>query len=178
MPYTVQQKTATSVAVFCCTQENPGVHLSHMELKDITKEAVIISENGTFAEALDMMLNNHTNTLLVSGEDGILVGEVSVSDLFEGMIPITEDGDAAMAHFADEMHFKEALHNAKETPVFEFMSSDFHAITPDDDLVAVAAIAVGHGRARMPIVDHENRPIGMVSRQGLKQILGKYMHQR
>lgn len=149
-----------------------------MELKDITKEAVIISENSTFAEALDMMLNNHTNTLLVTDDDSILVGEVSVSDLFAGMVPISEDGDAAMAHFVDEEHFKEALHNAAETPVFEFMSSDFHSITPEDNLVAVAAIAVGHGRARMPVVDHENHPIGMVSRQGLKQILGKYMRQR
>lgn len=149
-----------------------------MELKDITKEAVIISENATYGEALDMMLSKHTNTLLVAGEDGELVGEVSVSDFFDGMIPLTEDGDAAMSHFQDEESFKEALHLAKDTPVFEFMNADFHAITPDDDLVAVAAIAVGHGRARMPVVDHDNRPIGMVSRQGLKQILGKYLHQR
>jgi len=149
-----------------------------MELKDITKEAVIISENGTFGEALDLMLNKHTNTLLVANDDGVLVGEVSVSDLFEGMIPLAEDGDAALAHFQSEENFKQAVHAAKEKPVFEFMSADFHAITPGDDLVSIAAIAVGHNRARMPIVDHENHPIGMVSRQGLKQILGKYLHQK
>ncbi len=152
--------------------------LKVMQLKDITKEAVIISEDATYQEALDMMLNNHTNTLLVTGEDGVLVGEVSVSDLFDGMIPVTEDGDAAMEHFLDEEHFKEALHAAKDTPVFEFMSGDFHAITPDDDLVEVAAAAIAYGRARMPVVDHDNRPIGIVSRQGLKQILGKYLHQK
>ena len=149
-----------------------------MELKDITKEAVIISENATYGEALDVMLSRHTNTLLVVDEAGFLTGEVSVSDLFDGMVPITDDGDAAMSHFQNEDSFKEALHHAKETPVFEFMSADFHSITPDDDIVEVAAIAIAHGRARMPVVDHENRPIGMISRQGLKQILGKYLHQR
>ncbi len=149
-----------------------------MELKDITKEAVVISENGTFGEALDLMLNKHTNTLLVAGEEGELVGEVSVSDLFEGIVPIREDGDAALKHFQSDENFKKAVHDAKETPVFEFMSCDFHAVTPDDDIMEVATIAVAHGRARMPVVDHDDRPIGMISRQGLKQILGKYLHQK
>lgn len=147
-----------------------------MQLKDITKDAVLISENATYGEALDMMLASHTNTLLVTDTDGELVGEVSVSDLFDGMIPQVEDGDSALAHFSDDVRFAEALQQAKDTPVFEFMSADFHAITPDDNLVTIAAIAIGQGKARMPVVDHENHPIGMVSRQGLKQILAKYLH--
>lgn len=149
-----------------------------MELKDITKEAVIISENANYSEALDTMLEQHTNTLLVTDEEGVLTGEVSVSDLFDGMIPISEDGDTAMSHFANEERFKEALHAARETPVFEFMSSDIHPITPEDDLLEVAATAIAQAKARMPIVDHDGRPIGMISRQGLKQILGKYMQQK
>lgn len=149
-----------------------------MKLKDITKEAVIISENASYGEALDTMLQKHTNTLLVTNEEGLLVGEVSVSDFFDGMVPISEDGDAAIAHFTDEDSFRAAVHAAQDTPVFEFMSTDFHPITPEDDIVEVAAIAIAQGKARMPIVDNESRPIGIISRQGLKQILGKYLHQK
>ncbi len=146
-----------------------------MQLKDITKPAFVISENAGFAEALDMMLNNHTNTLLVTNDEGELSGEVSVSDLFDGIIPMSFDGDEAMAHLQDEEIFQNTVREAKDTPVFEFMNSDYTVITPDDSIMDVASVAITHQRARIPVVDHDNRPVGIISRQGLKQILGKYL---
>jgi len=146
-----------------------------MQLKDITKEAIIISENASFGEALDLMLNQHTNTLLVSDEEGKLSGEVSVNDLFDGIVPMNMDGDEATALLKDESAFVKAVKAARETPVFDFMSSDFTAVRPDDSILEVAAIAVSHQRGRIPVVDHSDRPIGIISRQGLKQILGSYI---
>ncbi len=145
-----------------------------MELKTIIKQAFIISENATFLEALNMMLNNHTNTILVINDEGELVGEVSVSDLFDGIIPMSFDGDEAIAHLQNEEAFAKTVKDAKETPVFEFMNSDYTTIHPDDSIIDVASVAITHQRARIPVVDHDNRPVGMISRQGLKQILGKY----
>ena len=146
-----------------------------MELKDIIKEAVIVSENGTFGEALSLMLTKHTNTLLVINEEGELSGEISVSDLFDGIIPLSFDGDQALAHLESEVIFAQTVKEAKETPVFEFMNADFTTIHPDDSIMDVAAVAITHQRARIPVVDHDNRPVGIISRQGLKQILGKYL---
>jgi len=147
----------------------------YMQLKEITKEAFVISENATFGEALDMMLNNYTNTLLVVNDEAELVGEVSVSDLFDGIIPISFDGDDAMEHLKNEEVFAKSVQDAKDTPVFEFMSSDFSTVHPDDSIMDVASVAIAHQRARIPVVDHDNHPVGIISRQGLKQILGKYM---
>jgi CBS domain-containing protein len=146
-----------------------------MQLKDITKEAFIISENATFGEALMLMLNNHTNTLLVTDNEGLLSGEVGVSDLFDGIIPFSYDGDEALAHLQDEAIFSKTVKQARETAVFEFMNSDYTTVYPDDSIMDVAAIAITHQRARIPVVDHDNRPIGIISRQGLKQILGQYL---
>lgn len=146
-----------------------------MELKEIIKEAFIISENANFGEALDIMLNNHTNTLLVTNEEGELTGEVSVSDLFDGIIPISFDGDEAIAHLENEAAFAKTVHDARDTPVFEFMNSDYTVVHPDDSIIDVASVAITHQRARIPVVDHDNIPLGLISRQGLKQILGKYL---
>jgi len=146
-----------------------------MQLKEITKEAFVISENASFEEALNMMLNNYTNTLLVVNDEGELTGEVSVSDLFDGIIPISFDGDTAMEHLKSEEVFMKTVQDAKDTPVFEFMSSDFSTVHPDDTIMDVASVAIAHQRARIPVVDHDNHPIGIISRQGLKQILGKFM---
>ncbi len=149
-----------------------------MELKDITKEAVTISEYTTLGEALELMLTAHTNTLLVTDDDGILVGEVSVSDLFDGIVPMNLDGDSAFDVIKDEATFAQALKAAQDKPVIDFMSSDFDSVHPDSSLMEVAAIAIAHARGRIPVVDHDDRPIGMISRQGLKHILGRYLHQK
>ena len=147
-----------------------------MQLKDITKPAFTLSENATFSEALSLMLNNHTNTILITDDEGRLTGEVSVSDLFDGIIPISFDGDEALKHLENEEVFKQTVKEAKDTPVFEFMNSDYTVVTPDDTIMDVAAVAITHQRARIPVVDHDNQPVGIISRQGLKQILGKYLN--
>jgi CBS domain-containing protein len=146
-----------------------------MDLKTIIKEAVLISEVSTFAEALRTMNTGHTNTLLVTNEDGLLVGEVSVSDLFDAIIPADTSGDQALAHLSDESAFQAAVQAAQDTPVFEFMSTDFDTVTPDGSLLQVAAVAIGQGRARIAVVDHDGRPVGIISRSGLKQLLEAYL---
>ncbi|MFT7507046.1 MAG: CBS domain-containing protein [Acidimicrobiales bacterium] len=146
-----------------------------MELKEIIKKAFIISENATFAEALDLMLNNHTNTLLVVNDEGELSGEVSVSDLFDGIIPLSFDADQALEHLQNEEVFAKTVQEAKDTPVSDFMSADYTTVHPNDSIMDIASVAITHQRARIPVVDHDNHPIGIISRQGLKQILGKYL---
>ena len=146
-----------------------------MDLKEIIKEAVVVSEVATLAEALHAMNTGHTNTLLVVNESGELTGEVSVSDLFDAIIPVDISGDQALDHLSDETAFKKSVQQSKDTPVFEFMSTDFDTVTPDGSLLQVAAVAIGQGRARIAVVDHDQRPVGIISRSGLKQVLEAYL---
>lgn len=146
-----------------------------MELKDITKEAVLVSQDATFREALERMVKEQTNSLLIVGEDGVLVGEVGVSDLLDAIVPSYLDGDSIAAAFATEEMFKEAVREASDRPVSDFMSSDTEPVRADDGLMAIAASAIAQGRARIPVVDHDNRPVGIISRRGLKQIIASYL---
>lgn len=146
-----------------------------MQVKDITKPAVIISETNTFADALKAMITQHTNTLLVTNEDGILTGEVSVVDLLDAVVPDTLNGNEVINHFATDEAFIASLQVARDLPVAEFMSQDFSPLTEHDNLMSVIATAIANTRARIPVVDDEDRPIGIISRQGLKQILGKFI---
>ncbi|MCA9365489.1 CBS domain-containing protein [Candidatus Kaiserbacteria bacterium] len=144
-----------------------------MDVSDITKNAVLISEEATLREAVEAMIKNPTNTLLVTGDQGVLVGEVSVSDLMDAVIPGNLNGDDVLELFANEDAFEEAVVGAEDKLVSEFMSTDFSPVTAHDSLITIAAQAVGFQRSRIPVVDDENRPIGIISRQGLKQILAK-----
>lgn len=146
-----------------------------MQLQDITKEAVIISEADSFTDILRRMLTEQTNSVLVIDEDGKLSGEISVSDLFDAVIPHSFDGDDVLAHLADEAAFKAAVQDAGATQAIDFMSADFDAVYLDSNIMEVAATAIAHGRARVPVVDHDDRPVGVISRRGLKDILKNFL---
>lgn len=147
-----------------------------MQLADITKDAVLIREDATMREAVERMISDQTNSLLVVDDSGALTGEVSVSDILDAVVPEYLDGDSIAAHFASEEMFKEAVHEAENKPVSEFMSVDIDPVRGDDGLMAVAANAIAQRRARIPVVDHDNRPVGMISRRGLKQIMANYLN--
>lgn len=146
-----------------------------MEVKDILKEAVTIPENASFREAISAMVNGKTNTLLVVDNDGKLSGEVSVADLLDAIVPEYLDGDSIAAHFATEEMFEEAVQDTEEKQVQFFMSRDFSTVEIDDGLMAVAATAIAHQRARIPVVDSDGHPVGIISRQGLKHIIAKFL---
>lgn len=147
-----------------------------MELKDITKEAVLISEDATFVDALEAMVKQQTNSLLVVDKDGALTGEISVSDLLDAIVPEYLDGDSIAAHFATEEMFEEAVRDASVKPVSEFMAMDIEPVHVKDGLMAVAANAIAHQNARIPVVDDDNHPVGVISRRGLKHILAKFLN--
>lgn len=146
-----------------------------MKVKDIVKPAVVISEIDSFSDALNAMTTQHTNTLLVTNEEGELTGEVTVVDLLDAVIPNTLDGSEVMSHFSDDDSFIASIEVVKDLPVEEFMSRDFSPLTLNDDLLPIVATAIAHQRARIPVVDQDNRPVGIISRQGLKQILAKFL---
>lgn len=142
-----------------------------MELKDITKEAVVVSEETTLREALRCMTEQKTNSLLVADAEGALVGEIGVSDLLDAIVPDYLEGDSIAAHFATEEMFEEAVQDAADKPARDFMATDLDPVRPSDNLMSVAAAAIALRRARIPVVDDENRPVGIISRRGLKHIL-------
>lgn len=152
-----------------------GVSLHDMEMRDITKEAVLIAEDATFHDAIALMMKKHTNSLLVVGEGGVLTGEVNVSDLLDAIVPMDLDGDHVMTRLGTEDLFEMAVKDATDKQVSEFMSTDIQSVRVNDSLITIAATAIAHQTAHIPVVDHEDRPIGVISRRGLKHILAKYL---
>ncbi len=147
-----------------------------MEIRDLTKEAVLISEDSTFEDALALMVSKQTNSLLVIDEDGKLCGEIGVSDLLSATIPDFLDPDKVLTELSTEDGFGKAVQNAAEKQVKEFMTVEMQPVHVDDTLLTIAGTAIAYGTQHIPIVDHDDRPIGIISRRGLKHILAKYLN--
>ncbi len=148
---------------------------SHTTLEEIMRPAVTISEDATLREAVERMNKEKTNELLVIDMDGMLAGEVSVTDLLAAVVPDTLDGDEVVNHFANEETIAEAIRNAADKPVSECMSYSVESVRADARLIDVAAVAISMGQARIPVVDHDGHPVGIISRIGLKHILSTYL---
>lgn len=146
-----------------------------MHLKDITKEAVTISADATFSEAVSLMVRNETNVLLAVDDSGVLIGVTSVTDLLDAIVPEYLDGDSTAAHFATEDMFRSAVTETQNKKVRDFMSTELTTVNESESLMAVAVTAITSKRLRIPVVDASGRPVGVISRQGLKHIIAQQL---
>ena len=112
-----------------------------------------------------------TNTLLVVDIDSVLVGEVSVTDLLDAIVPDYLDDDSIAAHFASDNMFTEAITDIANQQVKFFMDTQLYSVVENENIMTVALYAMAHKRARIPVVDTHNRPIGIISRRGIKHII-------
>lgn len=149
------------------THENP--------ILAIMKPASVIADTATLHEALKKMNADRSNTLLVTNDEGTLAGELSVTDLLSAVVPDDFDGDRALGQLSDETLFAKAVHAAKDKGIEDYIMREIESVRPDARLIDVAAIAMTMNQARIPVVDHEDHPIGIISRQGLRQILTEYL---
>lgn len=149
-----------------------------MEMRSLAKEAVLIQEDATFRDAVSLMMRKDTNSLFVVNEKGVLVGEVNVSDLLDAIVPHDVTGDNVEESLGTEESFGNAVMAASDVPVSDFMNPETHPVQADDSLITIAGIALAHQTAHLPIVDHDGRPIGVISRRGLKHILAKFLDLR
>ena len=142
-----------------------------MEIQHISKEATTISEDASFHDAVSLMIKKQTNSLLVIDTNGVLVGEVSVTDLLDAIVPEYLDGDSIAAHFASTSMFTEAVTGTAEQHVKFFMDTEVKPVREDEGIMAIAAAAIANKRARIPVVDADGKPVGIISRRGLKHII-------
>jgi len=143
-----------------------------MELKDIIKEAVTISEEASLKDAVSLMISEKTNSLLVTDNNGILTGEIGVIDLLDAVVPEYLDGDSIAAHFASAAMFEEAVNDNQEKQVKFFMATKLSPVDLHDGIMEIALNAIEHKSARIPVVDENGKPAGIISRRGLKHIIG------
>lgn len=142
-----------------------------MDKTQIMKEASLIGQEDSFFDAINKMVSEQTNSLLVVDEEGILVGEISVTDLLDAIVPEYLDGDSIAAHFASEEMFEEAIQDTREKEVRYFMDNNVVSVQEDEGMMAIAAAAIAGQKARIPVVDASGRPLGIISRRGLKHII-------
>lgn len=146
-------------------------------IKDIMIKPNIIGINSTFIEVLNTMMCAKTNSLLVVNNKGILVGRVQSLNLLWHIKPsyIDDQHAALTAHFIDEESFKETCIKVKDHPLEKFMEKNPKTLKINMSLMEAAMIAIEDKHARIPVVDDQNIPIGILTRTELQKIMASYL---
>ncbi len=144
-------------------------------MKDIMIHCTLVKNTATFDDVINVMISENTNSVLVIDDEGKMVGEVNVVELLKAVVPDYTEEDTIAAHFTTEEIFHEEIARTKNMPVTDFMVTDKTTVTENASLMEVAVIAIERGQARIPVVDEDNKPLGAITRRGLKKIMAQHL---
>lgn len=141
-------------------------------VEDIMRPSIFIDTSATLFETLEKMIHEHRNSLTVVNEDGTLAGMVNAIDIIKAVLPDYMEESNLAARFSNLELLKEDAERVKDTNITDFMEKDIPTIKKGGNIIEAAAIAAHSGRGRIAIVDDENKPVGVLTRTELKQVIG------
>jgi len=92
-----------------------------------------------------------------------------------GSLPVL-DGDRMVGVITDRDIVVRAVAKGKDPkgmPVREVASSDLVTLNPDDDLSDALSLMASHQVRRLPVVDADNRLVGIVAQADLARVAGE-----
>ncbi len=151
------------------------VNGADISIKDVMRTPQTITEDVSFHDAMERMIQEKTNSLVVVNGEGAVVGMINPKSLIKMVVPDYLEGDAIAAHFVSEEIFREEAMRVADTKVRDFMQKDIVTVEEGDSLMQAAVVAASSGLVRIPVVDAEGKPVGLITRTELKNVIGVFL---
>lgn len=110
--------------------------------------------------------------MVVVDTDGRVAGMVAIKDILNALMPSYMD-HCAVGEFAWPGMFEELARKVAPKKVSEIMSTKITTISPDTSLMECARLIVKHNLWRLPVVDANMKPLGMVYVRDLHYAIAK-----
>ncbi|MDI6709745.1 MAG: CBS domain-containing protein [Thermoanaerobacterales bacterium] len=137
----------------------------------MTRDVITVCPEDDVEKAARLLLEHHVSGLPVVDDAGKLVGIVSEADLVlqeKGVRgPLYTVFMGGVLYLENPRRFDEEFRRAIARKIGDLMSKKVHTVAPDDPMTKVAAIMADKGVNRVPVVDREQRLVGIVSRQDI-----------
>lgn len=145
----------------------------------MTDNVVTVTRETPFIEIVRILHNHRISGLPVLDDEGRVVGVVSEADLLRKEEHMPE-------HYADDYHpplrsrLRHHLDNegntktkAAGTVAGALMTAPAITIRADASVVKAARLMDRHGVKRLPVVDDDGRPLGIISRSDVLRVFGR-----
>ncbi len=150
--------------------------LSAVSVSDICqREVVSVSKDDTVSLALSLMVENRASALPVINAAGKCLGIISVSDI----IGLIHDLDEEMSDPADPapewLVSKVTDHDLGRRRVEELMSTGIASVSAKADLRESAVTILRNKVHRLPVLDGDDRVIGIISTTDILEALVEHL---
>lgn len=145
------------------------------KVSDIMREVVQIREDVQLKGALEALVKGKSNIAVVVDAEGAFVGGVSTLDIIRAVLPDYMENDQRAAHFTDNKMLLEDTQKAASMPIADFVDKDEVVVGPDTNLLEATVLASVDGSGRIVVVDENKKPIGLLTRTEIKQVLAAFL---
>lgn len=145
-----------------------------MKVKEFIRHSIItISKDASFREALEVMVKNKTNGLVVVNEKQRVVGTIDSFNLIDEMVPEYLSADPTLAQLATDTVFHKALSDILSKPVGEMMeNTEGICVHEDDSMIYAATLASKYNFRYIPVIDDDcDEVVGLISRTDIKRAM-------
>lgn len=131
----------------------------------------VITGEKTLGEAVEQMVKQKVNSLVVVDESQKPIGLVTSHVLIKEVVPEYLKGDPTHSQFGAEGTLDRYAQSSKEKKVSEIMYKDFHALNENDAMIEAASYLVEGDRRTLPVVNDEGVLVGVITRTCVKKAL-------
>lgn len=134
---------------------------------------VTVSSEATMQEAIDLMIRERTNGVVVIDANKKVVGILSSWDIIQHIVPDYLEEDKHLASFEAGDLFVTRARDLANDPITKFMTKNVHTIGSDHSMMQAAALLSTFHIRQLPVVDKEGTLIGYINRTDVKLAVGK-----
>jgi CBS domain-containing protein len=151
-----------------------------MLVKDImSKNVITISPEASISEAVEKMANNNISGLIVV-EEGKVIGVISESDILKILsseVPqlktSTNVALSILILLESGMKMMKEMKKIGKLKVKDIMSKKVFSVRPEDTIIEAARIMSKKDVRRLPVIDENNKLVGVISRTDILKSLVK-----
>lgn len=137
------------------------------------RSVVTVPLSATMQEAIDLMIRERTNGLVVIDENKKVAGILSSWDIIQHIVPDYLEEDKHLASFESGDLFVLRAKELASDPITKFMTKNVHTIGCDHTMMQAAALLSTFHIRQLPVVDKEGTLIGYLNRTDVKLAVGK-----
>lgn len=131
------------------------------------KDVISVSPETTIKEVMKTIVDKKIGGLPIVNNEGILKGIITDGDILRAIKPIDRhiQDYFNLITYIQEQNMESRLSELAELPILRIAKTrGIVTVSPEDDMKQVVVILAKHHFKKLPVVDKENKVVGVISR--------------